>query len=364
MPRSAIASTAATTARRCARRRCVWRPTIPCAEADIEPWVSLIEILDASDAEVMRRWGRWYVADRDPRWVRRNALVALGNVGRPTRPRRSPVPGPVPRARRCDVASPCRVGRPSSRARLAAARRRTRSAGDRRDGGCAMKHLLVTNDFPPKIGGIQSLLWEWWRRLPPESFAVLTSPYSGAAAFDADQPFHIERTREPVLLPHPWMVSHIDDMANRVGADLIVLDPAVPLGLVGPSLRLAVRRRAARCRGHRARSPARHEAVARLRAARCTAHRGRRQLPGQGGRACRRAQSSDHGRAARRRHRSVPAADRRPTWRRSGTFRPTHRRRTDRRHQQTGASQGLRHGDPRRSNAAPFTARPAAGDLR
>jgi epoxyqueuosine reductase len=47
-----------------------------------EPWVSLIEILDADDAEVLQRWGRWYVADRDPRWVRRNALVALGNVGR------------------------------------------------------------------------------------------------------------------------------------------------------------------------------------------------------------------------------------------------------------------------------------------
>ena len=100
-----------------------------------------------------------------------------------------------------------------------------------------MKHLLVTNDFPPKIGGIQSLLWEWWRRLPPESFAVLTSPYRGAAAFDAQQPFHIERTREPVLLPHPWMVTRINEMADRVGAELIVLDPAVPLGLVGPSLR-------------------------------------------------------------------------------------------------------------------------------
>ncbi len=101
-----------------------------------------------------------------------------------------------------------------------------------------MKHLLVTNDFPPKIGGIQSLLWEWWRRLPPDSFAVLTSPYEGAAAFDAAQQFHIERTREPVLLPHPWMVRRIDAMARAVNADLIVLDPALPLGLVGPSLSL------------------------------------------------------------------------------------------------------------------------------
>jgi len=99
-----------------------------------------------------------------------------------------------------------------------------------------MKHLLVTNDFPPKIGGIQSLLWEWWRRLPPDSFAVLTSPHPDAAAFDAELPFRIERTREPVLLPHPWMVRRIDAMARDVGADLVVLDPAVPLGIVGPHL--------------------------------------------------------------------------------------------------------------------------------
>ena len=101
-----------------------------------------------------------------------------------------------------------------------------------------MKHLLVTNDFPPKIGGIQSLLWEWWRRLPAESFAVLTSPYAGTAEFDAQQPFHIERTKESVLLPHPWMVQRVNRMAKEVGADLIVLDPALPLGLIGPSLDL------------------------------------------------------------------------------------------------------------------------------
>ena len=101
-----------------------------------------------------------------------------------------------------------------------------------------MKHLLVTNDFPPKIGGIQSLLWEWWRRLPPDSFAVLTTPYENAAAFDAQQAFRIDRVREPVLLPHPLMVRRINDMAREIGADFVVLDPALPVGLVGPSLEL------------------------------------------------------------------------------------------------------------------------------
>jgi len=101
-----------------------------------------------------------------------------------------------------------------------------------------MKHLLVTNDFPPKIGGIQSLLWEWWRRLPPDRFAVLTTPYHGAEAWDAQQPFAVRRVREPVLLPHPLTIRRIDEMARSVGAELVVLDPALPLGLVGPRLKL------------------------------------------------------------------------------------------------------------------------------
>jgi phosphatidylinositol alpha-1,6-mannosyltransferase len=99
-------------------------------------------------------------------------------------------------------------------------------------------HLLVTNDFPPKVGGIQSYLWELWRRLDPSSFVVLTSPYDGAAAWDAEQPFRVVRTREPWLLPHPWMVRRIEALAAETGASFVVLDPAVPLGLVGPSLSL------------------------------------------------------------------------------------------------------------------------------
>ena len=99
-----------------------------------------------------------------------------------------------------------------------------------------MTHLLVTNDFPPKIGGIQTLLWELWRRLDPDEFAVLTTPQAGHAEWDAAQPFRIERTIEPVLLPHPWLVRRIDRLADEIGADSVVLDPALPLGLIGPHL--------------------------------------------------------------------------------------------------------------------------------
>lgn len=99
-----------------------------------------------------------------------------------------------------------------------------------------MKHLLVTNDFPPKVGGIQNMLWELWRRLDPASFAVLTSPHADAVDFDAQQAFKVERVREPVLLPHPLMVKRIDRLTREFGAEHVVLDPALPLGLVGPSL--------------------------------------------------------------------------------------------------------------------------------
>jgi phosphatidyl-myo-inositol dimannoside synthase len=100
-----------------------------------------------------------------------------------------------------------------------------------------VKHLLVTNDFPPKHGGIQNYLWELWRRLPSDSFVVYTTPHKGAAEWDAAQPFKVIRSREPVLLPHPLQARHIDHVADDVGAELVLLDPALPIGAIGPSLR-------------------------------------------------------------------------------------------------------------------------------
>ncbi|MEA2829167.1 MAG: phosphatidyl-myo-inositol dimannoside synthase [Actinomycetota bacterium] len=101
-----------------------------------------------------------------------------------------------------------------------------------------MTSLLVTNDFPPKTGGIQSYLWELWRRLPPEHARVLTTPWPDAGAFDADQPFPVVRARAKVLLPTPRVVRWIRGQAAAAGADLVVLDPALPLGLLGPRLGL------------------------------------------------------------------------------------------------------------------------------
>jgi phosphatidylinositol alpha-1,6-mannosyltransferase len=102
-----------------------------------------------------------------------------------------------------------------------------------------MPSLLVTNDFPPKVGGIQSYLWELWRRLPPADVTVLTTPYPGTAEFDRAQPFRVVRDRHKVLLPTPALAGRIDALAGEVNAGLIFLDPALPLGALGPRLRSA-----------------------------------------------------------------------------------------------------------------------------
>jgi phosphatidylinositol alpha-1,6-mannosyltransferase len=102
-----------------------------------------------------------------------------------------------------------------------------------------MTSLLVTNDFPPKIGGIQTYLYELWRRLPPQDATVLTTPYVGAAEWDSAQPFRIERTKQRFLLPTPSLAKRIDALAREIEARVVFLDPMLPLGLVGPRLRAA-----------------------------------------------------------------------------------------------------------------------------
>ena len=103
------------------------------------------------------------------------------------------------------------------------------------------RHLLVTNDFPPKVGGIQNYLWDLWSRLDPASFVVLTaSSDDGAAAFDAAQAergIRIERVPGSILFfPTPAALAAVRAAVGEHEVDLVLLDPALPLGLLGPHL--------------------------------------------------------------------------------------------------------------------------------
>lgn len=99
-----------------------------------------------------------------------------------------------------------------------------------------MTSLLATNDFPPKVGGIQSYLYELWRRLPADGTTVFTTAYEGAAEWDARRPFRVVRSRSRFLLPTPAVGRAIDGEAAAAGADVVFLDPLLPLGAVAPRL--------------------------------------------------------------------------------------------------------------------------------
>jgi phosphatidylinositol alpha-1,6-mannosyltransferase len=99
-------------------------------------------------------------------------------------------------------------------------------------------HLLVTNDFPPKTGGIQVYLYELWRRLDPGRSVVLTaSSHPDAAAFDKTSGVVIERVAASTLfLPTLGALRAIESAIERHQPDFVLFDPAWPLGLIGPHL--------------------------------------------------------------------------------------------------------------------------------
>ena len=103
------------------------------------------------------------------------------------------------------------------------------------------RHLLVTNDFPPKVGGIQSYLDELWRRLDPSTFAVLTaSSDERAPTFDAAWASSgrqvLRSPKGTLFLPTRANRRRIEDAIAATGAEFVLLDPAWPLGLLGPQL--------------------------------------------------------------------------------------------------------------------------------
>ncbi len=112
--------------------------------------------------------------------------------------------------------------------------------------------LVVTNDFPPRVGGIESFVLAMVSRLPPDSVVVHTARQSGDTAFDATLPFPVIRDRSPIMLPTPAITRRSVAVATEHGCDSVWFGAAAPLGLMSATLtsRAGIRRTVATTHGH------------------------------------------------------------------------------------------------------------------
>jgi phosphatidylinositol alpha-1,6-mannosyltransferase len=114
--------------------------------------------------------------------------------------------------------------------------------------------LLVTNDFPPRPGGIQQFVHNLAVRQRPASVVVYASEYRGAQRFDAEQPFEVVRERTGMLLPTPAVARRAAQLARDRGCDAVWFGAAAPLGLLAAGLRrrAGIGRAVAQTHGHEA----------------------------------------------------------------------------------------------------------------
>ena len=97
--------------------------------------------------------------------------------------------------------------------------------------------LVITNDFPPRPGGIQTFGYEIVRRFDPESVTVLTSNWEGAAEFDAAQDFKIVRANTQTLVPSKSTLSMAREIVVAENITRVLVGAAAPLGLLAAQLR-------------------------------------------------------------------------------------------------------------------------------
>jgi phosphatidyl-myo-inositol dimannoside synthase len=113
--------------------------------------------------------------------------------------------------------------------------------------------LIVTNDFPPRSGGIQSFVHALATTMPAGTVTVYAPAWAGAAEFDARQPFPVIRHPGSLMLPVPSVARRAAAILNEHGCDTVLFGAAAPLGLLAPALRRAgARRIVAITHGHEA----------------------------------------------------------------------------------------------------------------
>ncbi len=101
-----------------------------------------------------------------------------------------------------------------------------------------MRTLVVTNDYPPRPGGIQAYLHGLISRQPAGEVVVLTSSWRESAGFDAVQDHQVVRAPTSVLLPTRSTLRLARSVARSEGCDRVWFGAAAPLGMLAPYLGL------------------------------------------------------------------------------------------------------------------------------
>ena len=101
-----------------------------------------------------------------------------------------------------------------------------------------MRTLVVTNDFPPRPGGIQAFVHSLASRQPEGEVVVYAPAWQGAEDFDAAQPFPVVRHPTSLMLPTPDVLRRARAIAGAEGCDRVWFGAAAPLGLLAAPLGL------------------------------------------------------------------------------------------------------------------------------
>jgi phosphatidylinositol alpha-1,6-mannosyltransferase len=96
--------------------------------------------------------------------------------------------------------------------------------------------LLVTNDFPPKVGGIQRTLHALVRELPADRISVFAPRWEGAEEFDAWEPYWVTRAQREFLWPTRGVRRRLDGLVAAEGIEVVVFGATYPLAMLGPGL--------------------------------------------------------------------------------------------------------------------------------
>ncbi|MDH4113402.1 MAG: glycosyltransferase family 4 protein [Actinomycetota bacterium] len=99
--------------------------------------------------------------------------------------------------------------------------------------------LLVTNDYPPRVGGIQRTLEALVAQLPVDRVSVFCPGDDGAAGFDDAAGYRVLRQPESFLWPTPGVGDRVEAAVRETGAEVVLFGATYPLAMLGPRLAAA-----------------------------------------------------------------------------------------------------------------------------